>query len=588
MKIFLSHHHLQQPLVRAIRQQLPEHVLSWIAEYDLLAAENIGRSIETVINDSTDFVVIFVESRAVRSKWVQQELEWALQREEALERPFVLPIVIEPDAWAKIKPVRLKDRKYIACHDVTEAGVRSVASELRDQLFAWVSRDLERRSRDLERLKAELKGLEMGHTGLAIVRPPDPTLQLFAHSDSASFRKMAEETVLNAHRVVLIGTGLNVLHNDPFSMWLIERVASGECELEVYLADPYSPAVQTRLIEEELGDIRPPVGFSGLLGRVRTLLIQRRDRNCADRFRIGLFTHYPTFALLIADDHYFIYPYGYATLGNFSPVLHFLKTDKAVEPMIDFLDRQYERVKADARDAQLVFDVREHRRRAPENLAAFALYVVPPLDSALYHFGTEVVGYNVHERKSGDSPWQDKVGSARDFGFHLTICDALYFSSEQDLLLAKNEVTYLLRQFVPFELVHLQVKPRTPDSTSVSIVAEDPSGSLEALHAEVVFRVYRRALASNYSLGLAPVTRDPRAELMIHRYLAPYVLKQFRPHLTLLTKVAPQEQSSTATQLDGELAACVPDRALRVDRLAIMVRPNPQTPWEIDEEIPLR
>ena len=192
----------------------------------------------------------------------------------------------------------------------------------------------------------------------------------------------------------------------------------------------------------------------------------------------------------------------------------------------------------------------------------------------------------MREREPIDSPWQDKVGSAKDFGFHLTICDALYCSSPRDVRLVRNDVAYLARQFKPFDLERLQVTPQTPNETSVSIVADDPSGALEALHAELVFRLYRRALASNYTLGFTSFTRDRRAQLMIPRYLAPYILKQFRPHFTLLTEAAPEDQIADANQLDSALATHVPDRALRVDRLVIMVR-HPQGPWKIYSEIPL-
>jgi len=574
MRIFLSYHFERGPLVRDIKQHLPAHVRPWIAENDLLIGENLPFSIRAAIQEGADFVVIFVDPKAIKSKWVQQELEWALQREDALGRPFVLPIVLDRNAWSKVEPSRLKLRKYIECYRFEDADARFVANELTYQLFAWLSRDV-------EGLRA------VGRKGAGL------KWNLIAESESPLFEDIAKQTVLTAKRVVLIGTGLNLLQKDPFTKSLIQRVVHGECELEVYFADPQSPAVETRLIEEELGDTPPRVGASGLRNRIGTLLKVRQDCNCAAHFKIGLFTHYPTFALLIADDHYFVYPYGYALLGNYSPVLHFLKTDEAMKPLIDFLEYQYQRVKSDARDAQLVFDVRDHRLRtnaALGSLTAFALYIVPPPDSDLYRFGSEILGYNVYEQSPVNSTWRDKVGSARDFGFHLTVCDALYFSSQQDARVARNEVVYLARQLRPFDLDHLQVKPRTPDDTSVSIVADDPSGFLEAIHVEVVFRIYRRALASNYTLGLTSVTRDQsfgRAELMIQRYLAPYILKCFRPHLTLLTMVDPEEQDSIVKRLESELAARVRDRVLRVERLAIMIRPDPKKPWEIESEVPL-
>ena len=143
MRIFLSYQNERGPFVRDIKQHLPEHVRPWIAEKDLLIGEDIPFSIRKAINDTADFVILFVDTKAVKSKWVQQELEWALKRENALERPFVLPIVLDRAAWTRVEP-SLGLRKYIECYRFEEADARFVANELTYQLFAWLSRDVER------------------------------------------------------------------------------------------------------------------------------------------------------------------------------------------------------------------------------------------------------------------------------------------------------------------------------------------------------------------------------------------------------------------------------------------------------------
>ena len=121
-------------------------------------------------------------------------------------------------------------------------------------------------------------------------------------------------------------------------------------------------------------------------------------------------------------------------------------------------------------------------------------------------------------------------------------------------------------------------------------MAEDPSGTLEALHHELVHRANRRAVASNYSLGLANPSRDKdfeRAALMIKRYGAPYILKRFVPHFTLLTNVPTEAQTKIYLKLERSFAEMVRVRAIRVERLAVMSRPTPRAPWVIREEIKL-
>jgi TIR domain len=148
MKIFLSHSSAQKPLVNSIVNHLPRHIQSWIDETDLLAGETITRSIRDAINTATDFVVIFVDSSAVRSDWVKREMEWALQREGTLGRPFIVPIVIEQEALKEWGP-SLNERKYIPCHDRTESGVRLVAEQLAAELFKLLARQLDKSKNEL-------------------------------------------------------------------------------------------------------------------------------------------------------------------------------------------------------------------------------------------------------------------------------------------------------------------------------------------------------------------------------------------------------------------------------------------------------
>ncbi len=142
IRIFLSHSSQRKALVREIKNKLPEHIRSWIDEVNLLPGENIGRSIKTVIHQATDFVIIFIDARAVESQWVLQELAWARKREQSLQREFILPIVLDRRAWPKVKSV-LGNRKYIECHDETEDTVRKVSRELADALWAWLVRLVE-------------------------------------------------------------------------------------------------------------------------------------------------------------------------------------------------------------------------------------------------------------------------------------------------------------------------------------------------------------------------------------------------------------------------------------------------------------
>lgn len=418
------------------------------------------------------------------------------------------------------------------------------------------------------------------------------TPRIFAQSDSAEFRTTVERLMRQARRIVLIGTGLNILQRDTFAMEVMGKAKEGNCHLEVYLADPTSPAVQTRLIEEESGKIKPSVGQAGLLQRIATFLRMWQDQGKPETAVIRLFTHYPTFALIIIDDEYFVYPYGYATLGNFSPVLWFSKANKADQPIIEFLDMQYRLEKADALDAEDIFNYKVQKRGPTpvDKLQAFALYFVPPLETSFYQFGSGVLGYDVRDAQLTTSRWQAEVGRARGFGFHLTICDALYFLNKAELRSIWEEVEFITAQIKPFSLIKFHLEPGFPDSNSVAILLDDPSGTLELLHHELVHRVYRRAIESDYTLGTVSPREgiaSKRSELMLKWYKAPYILNRFRPHFTLLTNSNPEKREDTILKLASTFENQVSEQELRVEKLAIMGQQERGKPWMIEKEVSL-
>jgi len=418
---------------------------------------------------------------------------------------------------------------------------------------------------------------------------------IFAKSDSPEFRSYVKNLMKSAKSIVMIGTGLNVLFEDPFTMEIMDRASDGSCRLEIYLADPSSPMIEMRLIEEEMGDPKPPIGESGLLRRLNMLLNIWKDRKYPETISIKVFTHYPTFALIIVDNEYFIYPYGYATLGNFSPVLSFSKEVRADQYFIDFLDKQCNLIKAHAIDARMTFEfgrqpIRRRRTFDIKNLQPFALYFIPPITSDLYLFGTKILGYDVRNGDLQKSAWSKQVGIAQEFGFHLTLCDSLYFFNEAEVKSIQEEIKFILKNFLTFNISGFLLEAGFPDKNSISIRVEDQSGSLEALHHEIVHRVYRRAAASNYELGLASLKRDKdidRARLMMERYHAPYIFHRFTPHFTLLTNVSPEEQPQVLKEFEKMFSQKVQEQTIRVERLAFMTRLAENDRWVIKEEIQL-
>jgi len=354
------------------------------------------------------------------------------------------------------------------------------------------------------------------------------------------------------------------------------------------VANPYSPMVQERLLEEEAGDIRPVIGKEGIIKFIQTTLDQQCNVGNDCNFTFKLFSFYPTFALFIVDDEYMVYPYSYRQVGNFSPVSSFSKKAKELDIMIKFLDDHYQRVKAASVDAKLIYDLEYGRSVDMNQLFPFAFYLVPPQNSPLYQFGSEVLGYDIRERHYYTSKWADYVGNAHNFGFHLTVADALYAANVQEIIHLEKTFEKISEEYFPFNLTNIRIQPGFPNAHSISLLCDEESGNLESLHFELVFRGYRRAIASNYNIGSAKKDCDPnlkRADLMIKRYHAPYILKKFKPHFTLLTQVPPEKMKQVTNEITKFFNEKVTESYIEVRGISLMRRHQTDKPWDIEKEL---
>jgi 3',5'-cyclic AMP phosphodiesterase CpdA len=422
-----------------------------------------------------------------------------------------------------------------------------------------------------------------------LTEPAQNQRMIFQKSDMPEFAEHIQRLIAGAKSVVMIGTGLNILQKDPMAVDILNKAAAGKLTIEIFLADPYSPAIHTRLIEEELGEKPPPVGRSGLVNNLKSLLEVWRNHGSPQSISINLFGNYPTFALIIVDGWYFLYPYGFARLGNFSPVLTYSKDNPADQDVVDFLDQQYQRIKAHSTNAEDAFISRTNRISDISGLHPFALYFIPPPNSPLYKFGSTVLGYDAYEEKIMDSHWNDWAGLASCYGFHLTICDVLYFLTQAEIASIKAEVEFVLKYFfTPFKLTNLRLRSGFPDEHSISLLVDDPTGSLESLHCEMVHRVYRRATSSNYHCGRDPLNRDDqcdRALFMIRNYHAPYILQKFTPHFTLLSNVAKADLSKVENKLRKLFNHHAADLTVHVDRLSFMDFSKQSNRWNVGKEV---
>jgi hypothetical protein len=137
MKIFLSHGSRDKALVREFKGKLPSFLNTWLDEDSLYWGESFPAELKSTIQSGIDFLLIFLDKDALNSKWVMQELEWAMQRERELKRTFVLPILLGVVASEDL-PAGLSERLFLRLNDYEGSSIEALAKKATMKLFQLI------------------------------------------------------------------------------------------------------------------------------------------------------------------------------------------------------------------------------------------------------------------------------------------------------------------------------------------------------------------------------------------------------------------------------------------------------------------
>ncbi|HET6599139.1 MAG TPA: toll/interleukin-1 receptor domain-containing protein, partial [Burkholderiaceae bacterium] len=158
MRIFLSHASESKALVRRLTEPLPPHVSIWLDRDMMGPGHRFGPRIEAAISHDCDFVLVFIDEYALASDWVRRETALALERQVALQRTYVLPILLQ-DVGARMKELGIDPQEmlYLDATDRSPEGVAAAARMLGEELFKHCSAMIETlRNADRRKMLDEL------------------------------------------------------------------------------------------------------------------------------------------------------------------------------------------------------------------------------------------------------------------------------------------------------------------------------------------------------------------------------------------------------------------------------------------------
>jgi putative phosphonate metabolism protein len=225
----------------------------------------------------------------------------------------------------------------------------------------------------------------------------------------------------------------------------------------------------------------------------------------------------------------------------------------------------------------------------------YAIYYVAAPGSDLDRFGAQLLGYDAYTGEDLPLPdgilqavpdWLDLTKDPRRYGFHATLKAPL------SLAAGKTEAE-LLAACESFVGKPQSIPVITPVVGSIggfiAVVPAEPSSELERLTADCTreFDSFRAPLTAEDRARRNPADLTPRQREYLDRWGYPYVMEEFRFHMTLTGRLDAERRGPILTMLRNSFSA-IGLKTLAIDRIALFRQENADSRFRIVKDWPLR
>ena len=207
----------------------------------------------------------------------------------------------------------------------------------------------------------------------------------------------------------------------------------------------------------------------------------------------------------------------------------------------------------------------------------YALYYAPATDSALWRFGSAVLGYDA---VTGAEPpclvpagctaaeWPELTAEPRRYGFHATLKAPFELAqgrSEEQLR------AFTRQQAAAMEAVTLARLSVRALGRFVALTPTEPSEPLQHLAFALVqaFEPFRAPLSDTDKARRLKSPLTPAQHAYLEAYGYPYVGDGFRFHMTLTGALPPERVEPIRQALESAYADAVPPDPVTIDRIAL-------------------
>ena len=225
----------------------------------------------------------------------------------------------------------------------------------------------------------------------------------------------------------------------------------------------------------------------------------------------------------------------------------------------------------------------------------YAIYYAPPKGTALDQFGAEMLGYDARVGSTLPFPkdvveeqpdWHHLSEDPRKYGFHATLKAPMVLAdgrTEHALLAACAEFANTARPIPRIIPVVNSI------SGFIAVIPDERSSELERLAADAVcaFDSFRAPLTAKDRARRNPAKLTPRQVDYLDRWGYPYVMEEFRFHMTLTGRLDEAKRERVIVML-RQCFARLKLTELAVDRIALFKQTDARARFTIIGDWPLR
>lgn len=210
------------------------------------------------------------------------------------------------------------------------------------------------------------------------------------------------------------------------------------------------------------------------------------------------------------------------------------------------------------------------------DLPRYAIYFAAGADHALSRFGAELLGYDAYTGDEVSFPqdalgvapdWRDITTDPRKYGYHGTLKAPMALAPGRTEAELKAACATFAERARPMPVIRPVV-----DTISgfIAVIPAEPVDALQQLAADCVrdFDAFRTALTAGERARRKPEKLGERQREYLDRWGYPYVMEEFRFHMTLTGRLDAERRGPILEMLRGRFAT-LDLETLPIDRIAL-------------------